>query len=131
MVVRNGCQGSRDGGTHEGTDTVGQCAHNAVGRTGDDRVGERILSIHDSGRGLCYRSLRLCIGVGGRLQVEVADHLLSMQVLCAFHRELCRCLGSLRGFEVGCRCVQCCLIGNLINDEQGLALAHMLTFSDA
>ena len=131
MVVRHGGQGRGDRRPDEGADTVGQCAHDAVGGTLDDGVGQAVGGIRHGSSGLCHGSLGLSVGIVGRLKVEITDDLLVEEVLGALVAELGRSLGSLGGLQVGTGGVQGCLIRHLVDDEERLPFRHLLTLGDA
>ena len=65
------------------------------------------------------------------LQIYLAHHFLVKQFLAAVIVELCCCLLSFGCLEA-CLCgVESCTIRHLVNDEEDLALLHLLAFSYA
>ena len=130
MVVRHGGQGRGDRRTYEGADTVGQCAHDAVGRALDDGVGERVGSVRHGSCSLCHGSLGLSVGIVGRLKVEITDDLLVEEVLGALVAQLGCCLGSLGSLQICASRIQRSLIRDLVNDKERLTFSYLLTFGN-
>ena len=125
-VVRH--RGQHVLGTHQGTHLEGQRAHNAGGRTLHKAEAQLLLGRSQGGLSLGQAGLGLLILVRGRLQLEVANHLVLKQFLRVLIAQLGGIAGGLRRIDRGLGLAHLSLIGGVVNLEQHLSGTDGLTF---
>ena len=116
---------------HQGALTIRECAYNAICGALHDRVAKAVASVDD----LSIRLSDLCFGaekrVLSRLEFDVADNAVVEELLLAVVSQLCSCQACIGSLLRSLSCVQGSLIGDLVDDEERLALYDLLSFCDA
>ena len=124
-------RGSGDRGADQCADTVRQSADHAVRRGLHYGIGEVVGGIHALCLCLCELSLGREQVVLGRLEVELRHDVLGEEFLLAVVGQLCGGDAGLGGLDVGFSRAERSLVGNLVDDEEGLTLRHLLAFVHA
>ena len=127
-VVRHG--GQHRGGIHQGTFLIRQRAHHTGSGTLYITEAQHLLGRGQTG--LSQRQGCLCtlIAIGGRLELEVTDHLALEQFLGVLIAQL-RCItGGLRRVYRSLRLTHLRLVGHVVDHEEHLSGTHRLTFLD-
>ena len=130
-VVRDGGQRLRKRSAYQRARTVGNRAGHAVRRGLHYRIGEVVGRVHALCLGLCQLRLGGEQVVLGRREVVPRDYLLGEQLLLAVVGELCGGHAGLGCGHVGFGRLESRLIGNLVDDKEGLALRYGLSFVEA
>ena len=129
-IVRNRRQRLRHRRTDQCAHTVGNGTYHTVRRTLHDRVGEAVACIHLLSLGLSQLGLGRQQRILGGREVELRNHVAGEQLLLAVENQLG---GSHRRFgrlHVRLGGLQSRLVGHLVDNEQGLALADPLALTD-
>ena len=130
-VVRNGGQRLRHRGAHQGADAVRERTHDTVRGGLDDRIGEVVGCADALGFGLGQLGFGRQQVVFGRREVELRDDVAGEKFFFAVISKLGRSDAGFGGRDIGLGGLQGCLVGNLVDDEQGLALGDLLSFVHA
>lgn len=107
--------------------TIGQCADNTIARAGYNGIGQIVAGIGDLSLSLMHGGLSHQQRVLTLFKFKFGNHFLGKKLLLAVivkpgGGNFCFCR-----FEI-CQCgLQCCLVGNLIDDKKGLAFPDILT----